>query len=196
MFSAVLPGVASVVQAYPYTQTLAMLRDATAMPGAGLFDQRVVVRAVLFNTGLVVGSGLDNQSLVVSAVLHDECFVSMAALGAKGLKRVADLFDIAPLAAPDWRTREGVTGGGGRHGRCERVGLARRELACGQVMQTEGPAAWRAGLVSAAGSSGTGDWRAIHCAFILHPWWYRGRSSCPKPRVGKSIEWLKPLRLF
>lgn len=109
MFSAVLPGVASVVQAYPYTQTLAMLRDATAMPGAGLFDQRVVVRAVLFNAGLVVGSGLDNQSLVVSAVLHDECFVPMAALGAKGLKRVADLFDIAPLAASRLADARGVS---------------------------------------------------------------------------------------
>jgi hypothetical protein len=41
----------SAVLAYQYAQTLAMLRHATAMPGAGLFDQRGVVRAVLFNAG-------------------------------------------------------------------------------------------------------------------------------------------------
>jgi hypothetical protein len=67
MFSAVLPGGALLqgVLADQYAQTLAILRNATAMPGAGLLDLRVVLRAVLFNAGLVVGADLNNQSLVM-----------------------------------------------------------------------------------------------------------------------------------
>lgn len=53
------------VLANQYVQTLAILRNATAMPCAGLFDRRVVLRAVLFKAGLVAGADLNNQFLVM-----------------------------------------------------------------------------------------------------------------------------------